>query len=112
MSTLYKSELFHPSVTTLVTLYTCPEEVETIVKGVQVSNHGNNNIDFEVIITRSGVDYEISHKVVGSKTSVNALDTTVVLEAGDILKTKQSVVNDIAGAMSYMEIRSDTKNPI
>lgn len=112
MSTLYKSTGFDLSTTTLTSIYTCPTETETIIKNVQAHNYGGSNVVFEMMVNKSGTDYDIAHKTLSSKDSLNAAAGVLVLEEGDILKVKAGVANSISGLVSYVEVRSDTKNPI
>lgn len=112
MSTLYKSELIDLTTTNKTTIYTCPSETETIVKNIQTHNHGTGNVVAQLFITRGSTDYEVAHHTLASNDSRNLLDGTIVLEEGDILKLQAGSANDVQGIMSYMEVRSDTKNPI
>lgn len=112
MSTLYKSTGFNLTTTALTTIYTCPAETETILKSIQTVNYAGSNVDLEVFVNKSGTDYDISHHTIGAKVSLNAIDSTIVLEEGDILKMQAAVANSISGLVSYLEVRSDTKNPI
>jgi len=43
---------------------------------------------------------------------LNAADGVLVLEEGNILKMQAASANSISGLVSYLEVRSDTKNPI
>lgn len=113
MSTLYKSIGFNLTATTLTTIYTCPVETEAIVKNVQTTNHtASGNIDLEVFVNKDGTDYDIAHHTLDSKDSLNVIDGVIVLEAGDILKLKTGTADKLSGLISFMEVRSDTKNPI
>lgn len=112
MSTLYKSTGFDLSTTSQTSIYTCPSETETIIKNVQTHNYGGSNVVFEMWVNKSGTDYDIAHKTVSAKESLNSLAGVIVLEEGDILKIKAGVANSISGLVSYLEVRSDTKNPI
>ena len=112
MSTLYKSTGFNLTTTAVTNVYTCPAETETIVKSIQTVNYGGSNVDLEVFVNKSGTDYDISHHTIGGKVSLNAIDGTIVLEEGDILKLEAQTANSISGLVSFLEVRSDTKNPI
>ena len=82
MSTLYKSVGFNLTTTDRTTVYTCPEETETIMKSIQTVNYGGSNVDLEIFVNKSGTDYDIAHHTIGSKVSLNAVDSTIVLEEG------------------------------
>jgi hypothetical protein len=113
MSTLYKSVAFNLATTSVTTLYTCPIETETLIKTIQVTNYTTSgNVDLVVFINKSGTDYDITHQILSSKDSINALDGILVAEAGDVIKIQAGASNSISGAMSFVEVRSDTKNPI
>lgn len=112
MSTLYKSVGFNLTTTAKTTIYTCPSETETIMKSIQTVNYGGSNVDLEIFVNKSGTDYDIAHHTVGAKVSLNAVDSTIVLEEGDILKLEAQTANAISGLVSFLEVRSDTKNPI
>ena len=113
MSILYKSVGFNLTSTTLTTIYTCPTETETIVKTIQTTNHTTSgNIGLNVFVNKSGTDYDIAHHILDSKDSLNVIDGVLVLEQGDILKLQADSANKLSGLISFMEVRSDTKNPI
>ena len=112
MSTLYKSTGFNLTTNTLTTIYTCPAETETILKSIQTVNYTGSNVDLDVFVNKSGVHYNIAHHTIVAKASLNAIDSTIVLEQGDILKMHAQTASAISGLVSYLEVRSDTKNPI
>jgi len=112
MSTLYKSAPFALATTDNTTIYTCPAEVETIIKGIQITNHGAGNTAVECFIERNSTTYEIAHKLVSSNDTSNVLATTIILEAGDVLSLTAASGGVLSGVMPYLEIRSDTNNPI
>ena len=113
MSTLYKSIGFNLTTTDLTTIYTCPAETETIIKNIQTTNHtSSGNINIELYVNKDGTDYDIAHHILDSKDSLNLIDGVVVLEEGDIVKLQADSANKLSGLMSFVEVRSDTKNPI
>lgn len=112
MSTLYKSTGFNLTTTALTNVYTCPAETETIIKNIQSHNYGGSNVVLEIYISKNGTDYDIAHHTISAKDSLNAADGVIVLEEGNILKMQAATANSISGLVSYLEVRSDTKNPI
>jgi hypothetical protein len=112
MSTLYKSTGFNLTTTAITNVYTCPAETETIIKNIQSHNYGGSNVVLEIYISKNGTDYDIAHHTMTAKDSINAVDGVLVLEEGDILKMQAATANAISGLISYLEVRSDTKNPI
>jgi len=113
MSTLYKSVAFNLATTNVTTLYTCPIETETLIKTIQVTNYAaSGNVDLVIFINKSSTDYDVAHHTLSSKDSINALDGVLVAEAGDVIKIQAGASNFVSGAMSFVEVRSDTKNPI
>jgi len=112
MSTLYKSVAFNLTSTSLVTVYTCPIETETIIKAIIAHNYGPGNITFEGSIVKNGTTYPLMHKVLSSSDSLNTISGVIVLEEGDMLQLQASTINTVSGLVSFVEVRSDTKNPI
>jgi len=107
MANTYKNAMFDLTVTTKVTVYTCPANTTALIKTIQVTNIDTGNQELEAFVTDSSdsdAEHEISHTTIASKTVDNIAKGTIVLEAGDTLKLKAATADKIAGIISLVEI--------
>jgi hypothetical protein len=107
MANTYKNAMFDLTVTTKVTVYTCPTNTTALIKTIQVTNIDTGNQELEAFVTDSSdsdAEHEIGHITIASKTVDNIAKGTIVLEAGDTLKLKAATADKIAGIISLVEI--------
>ena len=106
MANVYKNAGFSLTTTNLTTLYTCPTGKTTLVKTIQLNNDDSSAIQVEISVTdtSSSATYKIYHKDLGADSTDNGVVSSLVLEAGDIIKIQAATANKIEGMISYMEI--------
>jgi len=106
MANVYKNTGIDLTTTAKTDVYTVPTNRTTIIKTIQTTNHGVSNVDTIGYFYDSSAttEYEIAHHTLSSKSSINFIDGTLVLESGDILRLEASTANSIAGVVSYLEI--------
>lgn len=111
MTIRYKSETFDLTTTNLTTILTCPADATIIVKLVQPSHEGSNNVDVNLFLRKSGgsSDVEVGHEQL-NKTTTNLVKDSLNLEASDILKIQADTANEITGCVSYAQIDRSQEN--
>lgn len=93
--------------TTAATVYTAPSATQTTVIGMTVANVSGSNINVDVYITSSSVDYYL---VKGALVPVGGAlvpiggDQKVVLEATDAIKVVSTAASSADVNMSALEI--------
>lgn len=95
--------------TTLTDVYTCPASTTAIVMLIQVANvDGTNNVDVDVQWTDASAAAKANHLAktltVPADAAVNILGGRLVLETGDKIRAKASVVSDAELSVSVLEI--------
>lgn len=106
MANTYKNAGFDLTTTNKTDIYTCPANTTVIIKTVQTTNSSSGNVDVVGYVYDSSetTEYELAHHTLSSKGSINFIDGTLVLEAGDIFRLDASTANVISGVISLLEI--------
>ena len=109
MANIYKNAFFAPADTSKVDVYTAPSNARAIINSIQGNNHAGSNPELEVFVydSSASTEYEVSHKVIASKTFENMISGTLVLEENDVLRVKASVGATIEGFVSILEINRE-----
>lgn len=93
--------------TAAATVYTGPSATQTTIIGMTVANTTASNINVDVYITSSAVDYYIVKgamvPVGGSLVPIGG-DQKVVIETGDVLKVVSSASSSADVTLSVLEI--------
>lgn len=107
MANVFKNQFSKSVGTSAATIYTCPSATATTIIGMTVSNTSSSNINVDVYITSSAVDYYLVKgalvPVGGSLVPVGG-DQKVVIEAGDVVKVVSSAASSVDVIMSILEI--------
>ncbi len=109
MANTYKNAAVVLTTTAATDLYTTPANTRAIVQSVNVANVDGS--DRYVTVTwydsSVGSSYTLLYNgFVPAGTSLNALDTPLVLEAGDILRVQASASNTLHATASVLQIDS------
>jgi hypothetical protein len=109
MANIYKNAFFDLATTDKTDVYTPPSNSRAIVKTIQGNNHAGSNPELEVFVydNSATTEYEISHKVIASKTFENMISGSLVLEENDVLRVQASTGGAIEGFVSILEINRD-----
>ena len=109
MANIYKNAFFDLATTDKTDVYTPPSNSRAIVKTIQANNHAGSNPELEVFVydNSATAEYEISHKVIASKTFQNMISGSLILEENDVLRVQASVGGAIEGFVSILEINRD-----
>ena len=107
MANIYKSVVFELDSTSITTVYTCPSDSTALLKSIQTSSHqGASGVHVEAYVRKSGTtdDVRIAKAEINNEPRfINLAKGIVILEGGDILKTKADNANDISGIVSILE---------
>ena len=110
MTIQYKSETFSLTDTNLTTVLSISTSAVAIVKMVQAVHDTASNVDTDLYLRKSGgSDVQIAHQTI-NKTTVNMLQETLNLEAGDAIKMQADTGNEITGVVSYALIDRSNEN--
>ena len=109
MANIYKNAFFDLTTTSKTDIYTQPSNSRAIVKTIQANNHAGSNPELEVFVydNSATAEYEISHKVIASKTFENMISGSLILEENDVLRVQASVGGAIEGFVSILEINRE-----
>ena len=107
MANVFKNQFSKSVGTSAATIYTGPSATATTIIGMTVSNTSASNINVDVYITSSAVDYYLVKgamvPVGGSLVPVGG-DQKVVIETGDVVKVVSSAASSADVVMSILEI--------
>ena len=110
MTIQYKSETYSLTDTNLTTVLSISTSAVAIVKMVQAVHDTASNVDTDLYLRKSGgSDVQIAHQTI-NKTTVNMLQETLNLEAGDAIKMQADTGNEITGVVSYALIDRSQEN--
>jgi hypothetical protein len=106
MANTYKNAGFDLTTTNKTDVYTCPANTTAIIKTIQTTNATSGNVDVIGYLYDSSqtTEYELAHHTLSSKDSINFIEGTLVLEAGDVFRLDASTANAISGVISILEI--------
>jgi len=106
MANTYKNAGFDLTTTNKTDVYTCPANTTAIIKTIQTTNttSGNVNVIGYLYDSSQTTEYELAHHTLSSKDSINFIEGTLVLEAGDVFRLDASTANAISGVISILEI--------
>lgn len=114
MANTYKNAAVALSTTAATDLYTAPANTRAIVQSVNVANVDGS----DRYVTVTWYDYSIGQSYtllyngfVPAGTSLNALDTPLVLEPGDVVRVQASAANTLHATASVLQIDSTTAFP-
>lgn len=107
MANTYKNAAVVLTTTAATDLYTTPANTRSIVQSVNVANVDGS--DRYVTVTwydaSAGASFTLLYNaLVPAGTSMNALDTPLVLEAGDIVRVQASASNTLHATASVLQI--------
>ena len=105
MANFYKNAFYDPTVTTAVTLYTCPNNANAIVQNIQVTNEsGTKTVKIFITDSSASTTYQIAYASITGPTICNMAQGPIILEESDILKIETSDTTGISAAISLLEL--------
>ena len=111
MANFYKNAFYDPTVTTAVTVYTCPSNANAIIQNIQVTNESGSKI-LKVSINDDSVStiFQIAYASITGPTICNIAKGPVILEENDTIRLETSNVSGISATVAILEINRDDQN--
>jgi len=111
MANVYKNAFYDPTVTTAVTVYTCPSNANAIIQNIQVTNESGSKI-LKVSINDDSVStiFQIAYASISGPTICNLAKGPIVLEETDTIRLETSNVSGISATVAILEINRDDQN--
>jgi hypothetical protein len=111
MANVYKNAFYDPTVTTAVTVYTCPANANAIIQNIQVTNESGSKVLKSSILDDSATTtYQIAYASISGPTICNIAKGPIVLEENDELKLETSDTSGISATISILEINRNNEN--
>lgn len=104
MAHTYKNEFFALDSTSITTIYTVPSNTNVVIKSVQIASTHNSSVLVTLSITSGATTYTVYNHTVSTGSTVNGVEGSMVLEAGDVLKITAATADVISGIVSYLAI--------
>jgi|TARA_R110002012_G_scaffold131495_3_gene284095 predicted metal-dependent enzyme (double-stranded beta helix superfamily) len=104
MAHTYKNEFFALDSTSITTIYTVPSNTNVVIKSVQIASTHNSNVLVTLSVTSGATTYTVYNHTVSTGSTVNGVEGSMVLEAGDVLKITAATADVISGIVSYLAI--------
>ena len=111
MANVYKNKFYDPSVTTAVTVYTCPSNANAIVQNIQITNIGGSKVvKTHVTDSSASTSFIVAYASVSGPTICNLAKGPIILEESDSLSLESSDTSAITATISLLEISRDDQN--
>jgi len=111
MANFYKNAFYDPTVTTAVTVYTCPSNANAIIQNIQVTNESGSKI-VKASINDDSVStvFQIAYASITGPTICNLASGPVILAESDTIRLESSVTSGISATLAILEINRDDQN--
>jgi len=111
MANFYKNAFYDPTVTTAVTVYTCPSNANAIIQNIQVTNESGSKI-VKASINDDSVStiFQIAYASITGPTICNLASGPIILEESDTIRLESSNVSGISATLAILEINRDDQN--
>ena len=111
MANVYKNAFYDPTVTTAVTVYTCPANANAIIQNIQITNEsGSKVLKASIVDSSVTTTFQIAYASISGPTICNIAKGPIVLEENDELKLETSDTSVISGTISILEINRNNEN--
>ena len=111
MANFYKNAFYDPTVTTAVTVYTCPSNANAIIQNIQVTNEsGSKIVKASINDDSTSTIYQIAYALITGPTICNLANGPVILEENDVIRLESSVTSGISATLAILEINRDDQN--
>jgi hypothetical protein len=112
MTIQYKNQGINLSDTATTSVLTCPTDATILIKQIQINNGSTGGVNFTVQVTdtSAGATFRIFSQSVTGAATVDIINQTLNLEAGDILKMTAGTADEIQGIISYAQIDRSQEN--
>ena len=111
MANFYKNAFYDPTVTTAVTVYTCPSNANAIIQNIQVTNESGTKV-IKASINDDSVStiFQIAYASITGPTICNLASGPIILEESDTIRLESSVTSGISATLAILEINRDDQN--
>jgi hypothetical protein len=111
MANIYKNAFYDPTVTTAVTVYTCPSNANAIIQNIQVTNESGSKV-VKASINDDSVStvFQIAYASITGPTICNIAKGPIVLEESDTIRLESSSTSGISATLAILEINRDDQN--
>jgi hypothetical protein len=111
MANFYRNAFYDPTVTTAVTVYTCPSNANAIIQNIQITNESGSKI-LKASINDDSVStiFQIAYASITGPTICNIAKGPVILEENDTIRLETSNVSGISATVAILEINRDDQN--
>lgn len=111
MANYYKNAFYDPTVTTAVTVYTCPSNSRAIVQNIQLTNEsGSKVVQASITDSSAAATYQIAYASITGPTICNLASGPIILEESDALKLATTNVSYISAVVSILEMNRNDQN--
>jgi len=111
MANFYKNAFYDPTVTTAVTVYTCPSNANAIIQNIQITNEsGSKNVKTYIYDSSVTTTFEIAFASISGPTICNLAKGPIVLEENDTISLESSDVSGISATLAILEINREDTN--
>ena len=111
MANVYKNKFYDPSVTTAVTVYTCPSNANAIVQNIQITNTGGSKVvKTHITDSSASTSFVVAYASVSGPTICNLAKGPIILEESDSLLLQTNDTTAISAVISILEISRDDQN--
>jgi hypothetical protein len=111
MANFYKNAFYDPTVTTAVTVYTCPSNANAIIQNIQITNESGSKI-LKASINDDSVStiFQIAYASITGPTICNLANGPIILEENDTIRLESSATSGISATLAILEINRDDQN--
>ncbi len=111
MANVYKNKFYDPSVTTAVTVYTCPSNANAIVQNIQITNTGGSKVvKTHVTDSSASTSFVVAYASVTGPTICNLAKGPIILEESDSIILQTNDTNAISAVLSILEMNRNDQN--
>ena len=103
MANFYKNAFYDPTVTTAVTVYTCPSNANAIIQNIQVTNESGSKI-VKASINDDSVStiFQIAYASITGPTICNLASGPIILEESDTIRLESSITSGISLSLIHI----------
>jgi|TARA_R100000458_G_C8272039_1_gene246835 hypothetical protein len=112
MTIRYQNQGINLSSTDTTSVLTCPTDATILIKQIQINNGSGSgvNLNVQVTDTSATATFRIFNQSVDGSATLDIINHTLVLEAGDILKMTAGTADELQGIVSYALLDRSQEN--
>ncbi len=112
MTIRYKNEGINLTTTGTTSVFTAPSDATILIKQIQINNGSTGAVSLSVQFTDTSASatFRIFNEQVAATTTIDIINHTLVLEAGDVLKMTAGTADEIQGVISYALLDRSQEN--